>query len=439
MRELGLGLAVLATLAGVPEAWAQEAPKDKLNQVQQDLKESRERRQGLEAAARKLDQEMAELRQKSVQVARTVQAQEEAVAAVEARLANLLEEEAAKAAALEARRTELGLTLDALARLTRRPPQALLAAPGQAIDMVRSAQLLAAVAPEIKARADAVRDDLVQLASLRADVARQQERLGREIAALDDERARLERLRNETQANRLKVATESREEARRAQALAREAADLKTLIERLAEAERKRREQEARERAERVRAEAEARARAAAAATAAAQAPPPPARQAAPEPDDDENVKLAALSLPARGRIVGRFGETTESGAPRRGIVIATRAGAQVTAPAAGRVVFAGPFKGYGQLLIIAHSGGYHSLLSGFADIDASVGQRVVAGEPVGRMGSAERSGEARPQDARAGTAGEGGGPGLYVELRHKGDPVNPLPWLAQGDRKANG
>ncbi|MFX9169629.1 hypothetical protein ABTN79_20645, partial [Acinetobacter baumannii] len=75
-----------------------------------------------------------------------------------------------------------------------------------------SAQLLAAVAPEIKARADAVRDDLVQLASLRADVARQQERLGREIAALDDERARLDRLRGELQANRLKVASESREE-----------------------------------------------------------------------------------------------------------------------------------------------------------------------------------------------------------------------------------
>lgn len=438
MRELTLGLVVLAGIAGSVEAWAQEAPKDKLNQVQQNLKESQERRQGLEAAGRRLDQEMGELRQKSIQVARTVQAQEEAVAAVEARLANLLEEEAAKAAALEARRAELGLTLDALARLTRRPPQALLAAPGQAIDMVRSAQLLAAVAPEIKSRADAVRDDLLQLASLRADVARQQERLGREIAALDDERARLERLRGELQANRLKVATESREEGRRAQALAREAADLKTLIERLAEAERKRREQEARERAERARAEAEARARAAAAA-ATAQAPPPPARPAAPEPDDDDNVKLAALSLPARGRIVGRFGEATESGAPRRGIVIATRAGAQVTAPAAGRVVFAGPFKGYGQLLIIAHSGGYHSLLSGFADIDASVGQRVVAGEPVGRMGSTDRSGEARPQDARAGTAGEGGGPGLYVELRHKGDPVNPLPWLAQGDRKANG
>ncbi|MGQ3075792.1 MAG: hypothetical protein ACT7A5_32340, partial [Ferrovibrionaceae bacterium] len=211
MRDLALGLALLALAAGTAEAWAQDAPKDKLNQVQQNLKESQERRQELEASARKLDQEMVELRQKSVQVARTVQAQEEAVAAVEARLANLLEEEAAKTAALEARRTELGLTLDALARLTRRPPQALLAAPGQAIDMVRSAQLLAAVAPELKARADAVREDRVQLASLRADVARQQERLGREIAALDDERARLDRLRGELQANRLKVASESRE------------------------------------------------------------------------------------------------------------------------------------------------------------------------------------------------------------------------------------
>ena len=84
--------------------------------------------------------------------------------------------------------------------------------------------------------------------------------------------------------------------------------------------------------------------------------------------------------------------------------------------------MFAGPFKGYGQLLIIAHGGGYHSLLAGFGRIDRAVGQFVLAGEPVGLMAT-ETSEK----------------PILYLELRRKGDPVNPLPWLAAGDRKVSG
>jgi len=83
--------------------------------------------------------------------------------------------------------------------------------------------------------------------------------------------------------------------------------------------------------------------------------------------------------------------------------------------------MFAGPFKGYGQILIIDHGGGYHSLLAGIEQIEASVGQRVVAGEPVGVM----KSGEANAS--------------LYLELRRQGQPINPLPWLVARDGKVSG
>jgi septal ring factor EnvC (AmiA/AmiB activator) len=114
------------------------------------------------------------------------------------------------------------------------------------------------------------------------------------------------------------------------------------------------------------------------------------------------------------GRIIGRFGQTLSTGLTRKGMRLQTASGAQVVAPYEGRVVYAGKFRGYGELLIIEHGEGYHSLLSGLARIDNTIGQWVVAGEPVGVMG--------RPDSRK---------PVLYVELRRNGQPINPLPWLA--------
>jgi septal ring factor EnvC (AmiA/AmiB activator) len=125
--------------------------------------------------------------------------------------------------------------------------------------------------------------------------------------------------------------------------------------------------------------------------------------------------------LPAVGTVAGRYGEAAGSGPDAglrtKGITIQTRAGAQVVAPFDGIVAFTGPFRGYGLLLIIEHSEGYHTLLAGLGRIECSVGQRVLAGEPVGAMDDGDK-------------------PALYVELRRDGQPVNPLPWMAS--RTAN-
>ena len=77
-----------------------------------------------------------------------------------------------------------------------------------------------------------------------------------------------------------------------------------------------------------------------------------------------------------------------------------------------------GDFRGYGQLLIIEHSGGYHSLLAGMTRIDSVMGQQVLTGEPVGVMGG--DAGSSTDQDAI-----------LYVELRREGQSINPSSWLS--------
>ena len=90
-------------------------------------------------------------------------------------------------------------------------------------------------------------------------------------------------------------------------------------------------------------------------------------------------------------------------------------------APFDGQVMFAGPFRGYGHILIIGHGDGYHSLLAGLDRVDCSVGQWLVAGEPVGAM----------PEGTEK--------PRLYLELRHNNQPINPLPWLVTHAEKVNG
>src|SRR4029079_3198048 len=104
------------------------------------------------------------------------------------------------------------------------------------------------------------------------------------------------------------------------------------------------------------------------------------------------------LPLPASGRITLRFGDNDGLGAKAQGISIATRPAAQVNSPSDGWVVYAGPFRSYGQLLIINAGGGYHVLLAGMERIDVQLGQFVLAGEPVAMMAS-QRLGRASAVD----------------------------------------
>lgn len=133
-----------------------------------------------------------------------------------------------------------------------------------------------------------------------------------------------------------------------------------------------------------------------------------------------------SLPLPLNGVRIREFGMPDGLGGTEKGLSVASRAGAQVTAPCDGWVVYAGPFRSYGQLLILNAGGGYHVLLAGMERISVDLGQFVLTGEPVAIMGGG-------PQSAAAVATGSNQ-PILYIEFRKDGAPVDPSPWWAAND-----
>jgi murein hydrolase activator len=135
------------------------------------------------------------------------------------------------------------------------------------------------------------------------------------------------------------------------------------------------------------------------------------------------------LPVPVNGVKSRDFGAPDGSGGSEKGISIATRQGAQVTAPCDGWVVYAGPYRSYGKLLILNAGGGYHVVLAGMDRISVDIGQFVLTGEPIAAMGSG-------PQVASAAVTGASGSsqPVLYIEFRKDGSPVDPNPWWAPPD-----
>ena len=132
------------------------------------------------------------------------------------------------------------------------------------------------------------------------------------------------------------------------------------------------------------------------------------------------------VPMPVNGVKLRNFGAPDGNGGTEKGLTVATRAGAQVTAPADGWVVYAGPFRTYGQLLILNVGGGYHVLLAGMDRISVDLGQFVLAGEPVATMGTGSH--------IAAILASGSSQPVLYIEFRKDGTPVDPGPWWVAGE-----
>lgn len=435
----------MAAWLGAGAAAAQVGPQDRLADVEQKLEATREEAALYADDVSALTVRLAELERELVARAADVQRQEAALTAIETQIASLETQESERSQALAQRKDAMATVVSALVRLARHPPEALLAMPGTVVQVRHTGILLASLVPGIEAEVSYLGRELAALARLRQDLDAGRAERSAVAAELDTARERTAALMAETAALRADRLQERDAAAARAAALAAEAADLRALILALS---------------------------AASAEPGAADVAPAPSAEGAAEPTGPEYAPLTvaagpglaplprpkpgspaalatvapaagvavaavdmepaaigvvaalepALRLPAAGTIERGFGDLGADGMTSRGLVIATRPDAQVVAPSGGAVVYAGAYKNLGQLLIIAHGDEYHSVLAGFARIDAAVGQDVVAGEPVGVMG-AEGS----------------GGTSLYVELRHGGEPVDPVPWLRTAFSKDGG
>ncbi len=399
-----LAVLALAALAAVP-ARAQDA--ERLQAIERDIEEVRSQAGALEEQAASLNRQMIAIRTELVARARAAQDLETRIAHLEVALAEMEASEAEIESRLAGQRASLARTLAGLQRIALQPPEAVLLEPAAPAELVRGSMLLGVAVPAIEARARALREELDQLRLLREDIVAQRTELDQAGEALASEQDRLSALMA-GKADLLQAAEAEQQAAlERVNALASQAGDLQELLARLAT--------QLAPQIAIIPPEAPQRPQTAAPqpepAILGPRLEPPPGLRPFPSSE-------ASLTLPARGRLVGRFAAAA-GGVYGKGITIESRPGAQVVASYDGRIVFRGPFRGYGEILIIEHGGGYHTLLAGLGRCDVVVGQWLLAGEPVGVMDPAE-----------------GGSPRLYVELRRGGQPVDPLPWLALRDSK---
>lgn len=320
---------------------------------------------------------------------------------------------------LVSRRAVLAEVLAALQRIGRDPPPALLVSPEDALSSVRSAILLGAVVPEIRAETEALAVDLNELAALRQAIALERQSLA---AALDENQAEEQRLANLAM-EKIALQAESQRrferERKRAEALSVRSGELETVIATLADeivslrqaAESARQAEELRQR---KLAEQLERARAFAAVAV---------------PDKNRIMPAYAfsklsgtLARPTAGNTVRFFGADDGTGHTLTGEVVATDKGALVYAPADGWVAYAGPFRSYGQVVILDAGEKHHVVLAGMEEIKVSAGRFVVSGEPLATMGQTRFAGSAALTLASE-------RPTLYIEIRKDGQPVDPRTW----------
>lgn len=305
----------------------------------------------------------AQLQEKLVGAAYRIRAMEQYLIELDTRLEQLDKEKAGLEADFNKRRARMADLALALSRLSRMPPEAALIQPGGGAQAARSAMLLRETLPVIEREASTMRgllqkldtntreaaDKRVLLKSAHDDLERQH----RQLVALTAQRA--------VQEN----PAYSDDEIRAIERLAAKASSFDRLLSDIDRMD---------------------------------------------TPRGEEMPEEGDALLPISGLITTSFGDTNRLGVKAQGLSIEGMAGAVVVAPMGGIVKYAGPFKGYGNIVIIAHRGGYHSLLSGLSKIDVSAGQAIVSGEPIGILFSDQVAVK----------------PVLYYELRYQGRPVNP-------------
>jgi len=431
-------LSARAEQTGAPKAPddARRAPdlfqkRLELRGVEERIDASGEQRRKLEGEVATLGADRERLNQALLDAAQKLRAAEERAQEIEKRLETLSGSQEAILKSLAGRRALIGEVLAVLQRMGRRPPPALLARPEDILEAVRASLTLGAVLAPMREEVRALQTDLQELVRLRESVKTQEARLSlekQELAAQQQRLAPMIEARQEALA-RTREALDA--EAERARILAQQATSLKDLIARLEkESAAARRAAEAARQAEAARIEADAKLSKEQRAQALANPFKDAARLAPAAAFPDLKGRLP---LPILGPIVKRFGAPDAAGGTEKGISLAARENAIVTAPCDGWAVFSGPYRSYGRLLIIHAGGGYYVVMAGMSRVNVSMGQFVLAGEPVANMGD----GNART----AATVAIGAKQHiLYVEFRKDGVSIDSSPWWAKSEtRKVGG
>ena len=388
---------------GFETANAARVSKADLKEVEEKVFQQSMEHKKLQAQATQINLELTAVSREMVKAARQIQNNEEKLSRMERQL-GLLEDDLKKAQeGFTKEDSHLISILAALQNLALKPTESLLVQPLSPVDIIRSAMVLRETVPYLEENAERIRRQLQDITTKKAKIEKQISEISKQKKLLEAEHERMKQLVQRKSKLRNNVEIKSEKAKKNMDKLASQAQDLRDL---LGQIEKQRKEQEARE-AERRRQEEE--------------------RRKLEEKQSDDLIKSeqaaitniasgfakakGSLPLPARGRIITRYGEQKVKGVSSKGLTIATREKAQVISPFDGAVVFAGPFRGYGNMIIVEHGDGYLSVMAGLGSISVELGQMLLAGEPIGLM----------PEEGNA---------ELYVEIRKDNQSINPAAWF---------
>jgi septal ring factor EnvC (AmiA/AmiB activator) len=381
MRRSLLLLALVPLAAGGGWAAAQIAGTEaqSLVQAKQEAEQARRRSELLERQAQQATGEAARARAEAAALAGRIGAAEAEITAAETRIRLIEQLRREQRARLAEKQAPLIRLTGALQTMARRPAALALVQPGSVNEIVHVRSLLASSLPVIRRRTAAVRAEIAEGNRLRKDAETAYAAL---TAGREDLRRRRAALARFEQSQRQKSETlmaSAVTESDRALAFGEEARDLAAFAGTRAFQEQLRRR--------------------------LAALPGPmvrPGTQSGPAPRGPVYI------LPVAGRLITGMGEISDAGVHARGLTMATAPGAEVRAPSGGRVAYAGAFRGYGEVVIVDHGGGWTSTLTNLASLAVRVGERVRPRQTLGRAPARE--------------------PRVGIELRRNGRPFPIAP-----------
>jgi septal ring factor EnvC (AmiA/AmiB activator) len=350
----------------------------------------------------------ARMHARLIETARALKLSEKRLTEIEERLAQMRAKVKEGHAQLDEKSTQMSALLILMQSMTRQPPPALFTHSKDALNMIRSGMVLAAFYADVEKLAAQLSAEVQQLDRAQREAEIQEQRRKSELVQNNRLKTQIDLLLAENR-QQLEAAAENLENLKSANQV--NLAGLKNLEEMLPALD-----------AASKKTKPASPGAAADSAGAAAQSAGTASGRMAPAIPFAKSQGL--LPLPVQGKMLIKFGEAGGDGMAAKGVHIETRPGAQVVSPCDGTILYAGPFRSYGQLLIIDPGGGYHVVIAGMDRIQVAQNQAVLAGEPVATMGAEQRSSEKTSSR-----------PTLYVEFRRDQQSIDPAPWWSAGGK----
>lgn len=364
-------------------AWATPPiPKSKTEALQafkDRLKSEQSKQADLASKVKDIDEALSDTKSRLIALAKDIQANEASFVELEKRIANLEIKKSVIDDQLLADRASISRLIVALERIRRTPPEAMIARPDSPYKTAQSAMLMGSIIPSINRHAAKLSKNIETLNNVKSELEKEKSELQEtsrsykkqkeELTALITTRKQLyQRANNDLRAREITV-----------EKLSLQAKNLEDLLSKIRKEESDRREELKKRNI----------------AIKAAKAMP---------------KTLGNARLPLSGIIRTTYNQKDQLGAKSKGISIEGRAGAIVIAPMNGKVQFTGAFKRFGNVVIIEHAQGYHSLVANLDVINVHIGDIIKSGEPIGLLPNSSLI----PR------------PTLYYELRKNGAAINP-------------